>query len=68
VTMPRPRIAIIRYDAIPGPSEFERLNSAIAAVRLQVPIAAEFPLAAAADAQRRVEAGHVVGKVILRIR
>jgi len=68
VPKPRPGLAIIRYDAVPGPKEFERLNTAIVAVKLQVPIAAEFPLAAAADAQRRVEAGHVVGKVVLRIR
>jgi NADPH:quinone reductase len=70
VRVPKPRqgISIIRYDAIPGPKEFERLNTAIVAAKLQVPIAAEFPLAAAADAQRRVEAGHVVGKVVLRIR
>jgi NADPH:quinone reductase-like Zn-dependent oxidoreductase len=35
---------------------------------LQVPIAAEFPLADAAKAQERMEAGHVLGKVILRVR
>ena len=70
VRVPEPRdgVTIIRYDAIPGPKQFERLNKAIEAAKLQVPIAAEFPLAAAADAQRRVEAGHVVGKVVLRIR
>jgi NADPH2:quinone reductase len=70
VRAPKPRdgVTIIRYDAIPGPREFERLNEAIVAVKLRVPIAAEFPLEAAADAQRHVEAGHVVGKVVLRVR
>ena len=70
VRVPKARqgVTIIRYDAIAGPKEFERLNKAIVAVKLQVPVAAEFPLAAAADAQRRVEAGHVVGEVVLRIR
>jgi NADPH2:quinone reductase len=70
VRVPKPRngVTIIRYDAVPGPREFERLNKAIIAVKLRVPIAAEFPLVAAADAQRRVEAGHVVGKVVLRVR
>jgi len=33
-----------------------------------LPIAATFDLAAAADAHRRVEAGRVPGKVLLRIR
>ena len=61
-------VAIIRYNAIPGTQEFERLNRAIEAVKLEVPIAAEFPLAQAAQAQERVEAGHILGKIVLRIR
>jgi NADPH:quinone reductase-like Zn-dependent oxidoreductase len=59
--------AITGYNAIAGPAEFERLNRAIEAAKLVVPIAAEFPLAQAAQAQARVEAGHVLGKVVLRI-
>jgi len=68
---PKPRegmISIVRYDAIAGPQEFERLNQAISAARLRVPIAAEYPLADAAKAHERLEAGHVLGKVVLRIR
>ena len=49
----------------PGPAE--RLNCAIEAVKLEVPIAAQFPLAQAAKAQERVEAGHILGKIVLRI-
>ncbi len=60
--------AMIRYNAIPGPAEFERLNRAIEAMKFEVPIAAEFPLAEAAKAQERVEAGHILGKVVVRIR
>ena len=60
--------ALIHYNAIPGPAEFDRLDRAIRAAKLTVPIAAEFPLAQAAQAQARVEAGHVLGKVVLRIR
>jgi NADPH:quinone reductase len=63
----RPGVRIIRYDAIPGKKEFERLNAAITAAKLQVPIAAEYPLAEAAKAHERLAAGHVLGKVILRI-
>jgi NADPH:quinone reductase len=69
---PEPRarkgMHIIRYDAITGPKEFERLNQAIEAAKLRVPIAAEYPLADAARAHQRVEAGHVLGKIVLRIR
>jgi NADPH:quinone reductase len=59
---------IIDYNAVAGPEEFERLNAAIVAAKLKVAIAAEYPLAQAAAAQERVEKGHVLGKVVLRIR
>jgi NADPH:quinone reductase-like Zn-dependent oxidoreductase len=36
--------------------------------KLKVPIGAEFPLAQAAKAHQRIEAGHVLGKIVLRIR
>jgi NADPH:quinone reductase len=64
----RAGISVLRYDAIPGPQEFERLNEAIVAARLKVPIAAEFPLTEASRAHQRIEAGHALGKVVLRIR
>lgn len=68
--VPKTRAALtpIKYNAIPGPKEFERLNTAIESMKLQVPIAAQFPLAEAAKAQQRLEAGHVPGKIILQIR
>jgi NADPH:quinone reductase-like Zn-dependent oxidoreductase len=56
-----------RYNAVSGPGEFERLNQAIIAAKLQVPIAAEYSLSDAAKAQERVESGHVLGKVVLKI-
>ena len=59
---------IIGYDAKVGIREFERLNRAIRKAELNVPIAAEFPLAEAAKAHRRVEQGHILGKIILRVR
>jgi NADPH:quinone reductase len=64
----RAGISSVRYDAIAGPQEFERLNAAIAAAKLRVPIAAEYPLADAARAHERMEGGHVLGKIVLRIR
>ena len=63
----RDGLSIKGYDAVSGPQEFERLNQAIIAAKLQVPIAAEFPLAEAAKAHERLDAGHVLGKVILQI-
>jgi NADPH:quinone reductase len=65
---PRDGIGVVRYDAIPGVQEYQRLNQAIEAAKLEVPIAAEFPLADAAKAHERVEAGHLLGKIVLRIR
>jgi NADPH2:quinone reductase len=59
---------LTRYDAIAGPREFARLNAAITQAKLIVPIAAQYPLAEAAEAQRRLEAGHVPGKIVLQIR
>lgn len=68
---PKARVGVgnmMRYNAIAGPREFERLNQAITAVKLQVPIAGQYPLAEAAKAQERLEAGHVLGKVVLQVR
>jgi NADPH:quinone reductase len=68
---PKPRVGIgmvTRYNAVAGAVEFERLNQAITAVKLQVPIAAQYPLAEAAKAHERLDAGHVLGKVVLQIR
>jgi NADPH:quinone reductase-like Zn-dependent oxidoreductase len=61
-------IKLIPYDAAAGVREFQKLNRAVDAARLKVPIAAEFPLADAAKAHERLEAGHVLGKIVLRIR
>ncbi|HKE32503.1 MAG TPA: NADP-dependent oxidoreductase [Candidatus Angelobacter sp.] len=61
-------ITIKTYDAIPGVREFERLNRAVDAARLKVPIAAACPLAQAAKAHQRLAKGHVLGKVVLKVR
>jgi NADPH:quinone reductase-like Zn-dependent oxidoreductase len=67
--LPKPRFGMqmTLYSFVSGSGAFERLNQAAEAARLQVPIAAEYPLAAAADAHRRLEAGHLVGKIVLRV-
>jgi NADPH:quinone reductase-like Zn-dependent oxidoreductase len=67
---PRKRrgLSIESYDATPGVREFERLGRAIEAARLKVPIAAAYPLDQAAKAHERLAKGHVLGKIVLRIR
>jgi NADPH:quinone reductase-like Zn-dependent oxidoreductase len=56
------------YDATPGVQEFERLGRVIEAARLKVPIAAAYPLEQASKAHRRLAQGHVLGKIVLRVR
>ena len=69
---PRPRkrrgIYLISYDAVAGAKEFERLGRAVEAAKLQVPIAGAYPLEDAAKAHERLARGHVLGKIVLRIR
>ena len=67
--LPKPRLGIrmTLYSYISGVREFERLNAAVEAGRLRVPIAAEYSLADAAKAHQRLEAGHLLGKIVLHI-
>jgi NADPH:quinone reductase-like Zn-dependent oxidoreductase len=58
---------LIRYDGISGVREFERLNAAVQAAKLKVPIAENYPLAQAHKAHARLAEGHVVGKIILSV-
>jgi NADPH:quinone reductase len=58
----------VGYDLTYGAQAFERFNRAVSAARLQVPIAAEYPLAEAQKAHERQAAGHVLGKILLRVR
>ena len=60
-------IHIIPYDAVPGVREFDRLGRAVEAANLKVPIAGVYALADAAKAHERLAAGHVLGKIVLRI-
>ena len=67
---PRRRRGVRRliYNAVTGPREFARLERAATVARLRVPIAAIYPLAQAAKAHARLERGHVLGRIVLRIR
>jgi NADPH:quinone reductase-like Zn-dependent oxidoreductase len=65
--LPKPRgtMRMILYSFFTGGDELARLNQAVEAARLQVPIAQRYPLAAAAEAHKRLEAGHLFGKIAL---
>jgi NADPH:quinone reductase-like Zn-dependent oxidoreductase len=56
------------YDARAGADELAKLARAAEKARLKVPIDTAYPLARAADAHRRVERGHVVGRVVVAVR
>jgi len=60
-------LEILVYDGVVGVQEFGRLNRAIHAAKLKVPIAATYPLAEASRAHERLAQGHVLGKIVLRI-
>jgi len=64
----RARIRVKGYDAEVNRAALQRLGRAAETAQLEVPIAASYPLARASQAHRRVERGHVVGRVVLRIR
>jgi len=63
----RRRFAVKAYDAEANPKQFVRLRRAVEEARLQVPIAAAFPLAQAAGAHERLEQGKVLGRIVIRI-
>jgi NADPH:quinone reductase-like Zn-dependent oxidoreductase len=67
---PRKRagVKIVVYDAEPGVREFQRLGKAVEAAKPRIVIAASYPLAQARRAHERIEKGHVLGKIVLRIR
>lgn len=64
----RPKLRLLSYDAEAGARQFARVGQAVEEAGLQVPIAAVFPLAQAANAHERIESGHVLGRVVLQIR
>jgi NADPH:quinone reductase len=66
----RAGITLTPYDALSGDQkeQYAQLNAAVEARKFAVPIAASFPLDDVAAAHRRVEAGRVPGKVVLKIR
>jgi NADPH2:quinone reductase len=54
------------YNAKAGPREFARLKTAVEKAGLKVPLT-EFPLTQAAKAHERLERGHILGRIVLRV-
>ena len=48
--------------------EFQRLSRALESADIEIPIAAEHPLAQASKAHAKLERGHLLGHVVLRVR
>jgi NADPH:quinone reductase-like Zn-dependent oxidoreductase len=66
---PRKRrgIKLTAYDAKTGVKELVHLNRAMEKGTVKVPIEKQYPLERAAEAHRRVERGHLLGRVVLRV-
>ena len=64
----RPTFRVRAFDAVANPREFNKLNRHLGSGRIRVPIAASYPLGKAAQAHRRLEREHVLGRMILRVR
>jgi len=60
-----PSTAAVAFDGVPNPAAFARLSATIDAASIEVPVAATYGLVAADEAHRRLERGHVFGKIIL---
>ncbi|MGH7839486.1 MAG: zinc-binding dehydrogenase, partial [Candidatus Binataceae bacterium] len=61
-------IDTVPYDGTPGVKQFEHLDRAVEAAKLQVPIAGVYALTDAAKAHECLAAGGVLGKIVLRIK
>jgi NADPH:quinone reductase-like Zn-dependent oxidoreductase len=53
------------FDGVPNPAAFARFNAIVGETPIDVPIAAMYSLDDAAEAHRRLERGHVLGKIVL---
>jgi NADPH:quinone reductase-like Zn-dependent oxidoreductase len=62
----RRNVRVRSYNGETGPREFARLKTAVEEVELKVPLT-EFPLSQAAKAHQRLERGHILGRIVLRV-
>jgi NADPH:quinone reductase-like Zn-dependent oxidoreductase len=63
----RRRLKVEGYDGEASPAEFAKLNRVLTRIKARVPVAASYPLARAAEAHRRLERDHVLGRIVLKV-
>jgi len=68
VPVERHTFRIRAFDAVANPRAFNKLNRYLGNGKIRVPIAASYPLGKTAQAHRRLDQGHVLGRMVLRIR
>jgi len=56
------------FDAVASPREFDKLNRHLRRGKIRVPVAATYPLGKAAQAHRRLDREHVLGRMVLQVR
>jgi NADPH:quinone reductase len=64
----RPTFRVRAFDAVANPREFDKLNRRLANGRIRVPIAASYRLGSAAQAHRRLDREHALGRMVLHVR
>jgi NADPH:quinone reductase-like Zn-dependent oxidoreductase len=67
VPMERRMFRVHAFDAIANPREFDKLSRHLGNGRIRVPIAARYPLGKAAQAHRRLDRDHVLGRMVLQV-
>jgi NADPH2:quinone reductase len=66
--MERHTFRVRAFDAIANPRAFDKLNRHLRNGRILVPITASYPLGKAAQAHRRLDREHVLGRMVLQVR
>ena len=65
--MERRTFRVHAFDAIANPREFDKLSRHLGNGRIRVPIATTYPLGRAAQAHRRLDREHVLGRMVLQM-
>ncbi|AKU97149.1 Bifunctional protein: zinc-containing alcohol dehydrogenase [Labilithrix luteola] len=64
----RAKVEVTSFDGTASRKALDKLDRAVTEAKLRVPIEKTYPLARAAEAHERLEEGHVLGHLALRIR
>jgi len=67
VPMERRTFRVHAFDAIANPHEFDKLSRHLGNRKVRIAIAATYPLGRAAQAHRRLDREHVLGRMVLQV-